>query len=261
METFELKSILEIDAVLETSDLDKCCRASLLNTEQENFNIIEKIVYDLAMNYFHEKNIIYNKDDYYIEFWCKSNGNWNIFNYLHPLHYDKDEYIYRSSNKMVHPIVATITYLNDNNCPTIITNINIEEEQSGNFQKNPELILSIPKKLKHVRFNSSYKHGAINIFNTGKPTNIKRQALMFNIWNIKPMGIQYYENNENKIYNKKNNLFDIIKINNKIYNNTTLTNEIMKEIIYRKKNIKLIINELIANNNISIVDMNTTIIK
>ena len=80
METFELKSILEIDAVLETSDLDKCCRASLLNTEQENFNIIEKIVYDLAMNYFHEKNIIYNKDDYYIEFWCKSNGNWNIFN-------------------------------------------------------------------------------------------------------------------------------------------------------------------------------------
>ena len=260
MKSFKINTILNINELFNTIDLNKCRVSYLLNTEQDNFDIIEKIVYDLAMIYFKNNDLIYDKNKYFIEFWYKYNAGWNIHNYLHPMHYDKDEEMLRNNNKIIHPLIATVTYLSNNNCPTIILNVTNNEEKNNIFQKSPELILSFPINLKHIQFNGTYKHGAINIFNNEISINDTRNALMFNIWDNKPLNANYYESIKNKIYKKNDHFFNLEKIDNTIYSNTTLTNEIIKEIIYKKKNIKTIINDLFKDNNINTEDLNTIII-
>ena len=90
----------------------------LLDFSKENLSLYEKFVYDTAMFHFKRLNIEVT-DSHYIEFWCK-----NKFD-THRLHVDCDEYQKKHNMKYIHPLLSCVTYLNDNQCPTIITNVDI----------------------------------------------------------------------------------------------------------------------------------------
>ena len=65
----------------------------LLNTDQFNFDLLEKYIYDIAMFHFERLNIKYNKDINYIEFWYK-----NKVNLDNNFHFICDEYERKINN-------------------------------------------------------------------------------------------------------------------------------------------------------------------
>lgn len=158
----------------------------LLNTNNSQFNLLEKCVYDLAMYHFLDLGIQWNdfKNNYFIEFWWKTNSN-NT-----KLHVDCDEYE-KKQNNMVHPLRSLVTYFNDNDIPTIITNINFEQYKYKQIPDKKKIIISFPKKNKHITFNGSMFHGVCNLLNTD---DTKRYMLAINIWNKKPSYVPYYDN-------------------------------------------------------------------
>ena len=97
---------------------------NILNTNQTVFTLVEKIIYELAMFHFKRLNIEYDPNRYFIEYWWKSYtfSTDKVFksNQLHSFHSDKDEYAYRATKKLIHPFLATVTYLNDSLFPTLI---------------------------------------------------------------------------------------------------------------------------------------------
>jgi hypothetical protein len=86
----------------------------ILNANKVMFTIVEKIIYELAMFHFKRLNIEYDPNRYFIEYWWKNkkiNTN-ETTNEIHGFHSDKDEDLYEN-NKLIHPFLATVTYLND----------------------------------------------------------------------------------------------------------------------------------------------------
>lgn len=208
-------------------DLILGSKTLLLNTNKSNFNIIEKIVYELAMFHFNRLGIEYNSNDYFIEFWSKNEKiSDNIL--LHNFHTDKDEHLFRDKRCLLHPILSTVTYINDNNIPTVITN---RKQFNDKMDLEKNVILSFPNKFKHISFNGMYMHGVVNILNDININN--RKTLMINLWKInKPTNVSYYlddsiKNNfnlENKI------ILDVIENNNFIShpldNNKNIINDL-----------------------------------
>lgn len=161
----------------------ECNGTFLLNTKNK-FNLLEKMVYDLAMFHFKDLNILYN-EDYYIEFWWKNVAVDN------KLHIDCDEYE-RKHNNYCYPIRSCVTYLNDHDLPTIITNIDFEQYKYKQTPEIKEIILSFPIKNKHISFDGTKYHGVCNILNVD--TNSPRYILAINLWDRKPNYLPYYDN-------------------------------------------------------------------
>jgi len=159
----------------------------LLNTDKNiSENIIEKIVYDLSV--FHLERLKLNIDfsRYKIEFWWKNNHVNNNNNIIHGLHSDKDEILMRSQKKIISPLLSTITYLNDSIYPTLLTSTSQKDEI--NLKKG--VVLSFPKKMKHVSFNGANYHGVFNIYDKNIIEKENRKTLMINIWDSHtPLGI------------------------------------------------------------------------
>ena len=246
---------IEIINIIEEKTLNN---SKLLNTDKDCFNIIEKYVYDLAMIHFNRLNIEYDREKYFIEFWCKNNGGANN-GYNHIFHVDKDEKLFRNNKILIYPTLSTITYLNDNVHPTIITDIKTNNMSVPIIKddNNIDFCLSFPKKLKHIYFDGSNYHGSINISNDVSKMG-KRYTLMFNIWNSKPSDIKYYNStriNENK-YNKIDNIFNFVEHDKKIYNinSKNITNEFYKMLFIKRVNINFFINNFFKSNNIILKD-------
>ena len=160
----------------------------LLNTKT-TMSVIEKFVFDLAMYHFKRLNIEYD-DNKYIEFWFK-NDKKNSKN----LHIDCDEYA-RNINKDKPydvPFLSCLTYFNNNDIsPTIMTNIDKEHYHNKDLE-NGEIVLSFPKKMKHICFNGGkYYHGNINISNSNNPD---RKLLVLNLWDKRPSHVPYFDYN------------------------------------------------------------------
>lgn len=206
------------------------------------YNILEKFIYDISV--FHLKKLGISLDDnYYIEFWCRTH-NKNEYT-LHNFHSDKDEEYFKITNQIEPPILSTVTYLNDSYYPTAITNI---PNHLGNFTKvtNKNILLSFPKKLKHISFDGKYIHGVFNVFKNIEDTNNlsknPRQTLMINYWKKKPVNVDYYHDNNNNNIKIENMNGDLnFTNNNKIVNTTTNKNTIIETII------KNFVNENISN--------------
>ena len=197
----------------------------LLNTNNECMNILEKIVYEIAILHFKRLNIIYDTEKYFIEFWWKNKLSIN-----NKLHIDCDEYERKYNNTIYYPLCSTVTYFNDNDFPTLITNVNYEDYT---YKKNPcekEIIISIPNSGKHIVFDSKYYHGECNITGTSN-FNANRYILAVNLWNRKPSYIPYYDNlnyvnyflkniskniDEYFKYNINSNVIDFIQCNENI---------------------------------------------
>ena len=170
----------------------------LLDKNKSEYDLVEKIVYDLSEHYLKKLNEN-TTDIYYIEFWWKYEDI-NLINnkIIHHFHADKDEFLFQTKNELIYPFLSTITYLNDTDYPTIITDKKFHELYKINTNSK-RLILSFGKKLKHVCFNGMYYHGVLDLINKETTNNIHikpRMTLMFNIWkNHKPNNVDFYSNN------------------------------------------------------------------
>jgi len=161
----------------------------LLNTNKSNYSVIEKFVYEIAIFHFNRLNINFD-DNKYIEFWFKNNSSLDGNSF----HFDCDEYDKDVNNpeKLLLPILSCVVYFNDNEIPTIITNIDKDTYKNKKFSENNTLVLSYPKYMKHITFDGGNNfHGISNFFENN---NEKRDILAINLWDRKPLYIPYYDN-------------------------------------------------------------------
>jgi len=239
--------------------IDNCSKslinknAFLLDLNKIEFNLIEKIVYDLSV--FHLKNMNINiLDNINIEFWFKTTGTYSVH-----FHTDKDDNSMNLRGISPTPLFTSLLYLTNNYNPTLITNIDENSYKYKNFlNENSNLFLFFPKKMKNLLFNPSFYHSELDIFdNLNKNKN--RNVLVINVWkNYIPLELQFYENIEKDIYKKEKNIINIKK--NDIIKNINIENEIIlnniffTELLYNKSKkyhfiIKNILEKYINNEN------------
>jgi hypothetical protein len=175
--SWDLEFKNEID-ILNEINLFKINIKYLLDVEKENFNIIEELVYELSK--FHLEKINLNEKDVFIEF-CIEN-----------LKKNKIDINYCNNNEeLIAPLVSTITYINKNNIPDILINIDLESYKFKNINNATTLGFSFPKFLKHISFEGSkFFNGISDIFNE----NVERLTLKVNIWKTKPANVDIYMN-------------------------------------------------------------------
>jgi hypothetical protein len=135
-------------------------------------NNIEKYILDTFDNYFPDLD---SKKICGFEWWVHDEETIETVS----LHFDCDEYKRLTEYKIVSPLASTITYLNDNLSPTIITNI----ETIGDMEYEPkypsEIVYSFPGEGKFIIFDPKYLHGVMK----GKS---KRLTLLYNVWEYRP---------------------------------------------------------------------------
>jgi hypothetical protein len=193
----------------------------LLDVTKSKYTLLEKYVYDIAM--FHLKrlqnceNSISEDDDinnktYFVEFWVKDKYQTSA------LHVDCDEYLKKEQLEYNYPLLSSVTYLNDSNVPTVITNIDMDRFMYKEFEKDLKLFFSFPKKGKQITFDGKYYHGSAFLedeIGTDGVKNKDRYIIAVNLWDKNPTNVEYYnyinfDNNEqssNMILNNKNIFF------------------------------------------------------
>lgn len=154
----------------------------LLNLDQEEFDILEKYIYDIAVFHFKRLNIDIS-NDYYVEFWCKDKFQ------THVLHVDCDE-VEKLNSNYIYPLISCVTYFNNNNYPTIITDIEHEDYLFKDFEHKKRIFFSFPEKYKQITFNGKYYHGSSKLSEFSD--NEDRFIIAINLWNKKPTSIEYY---------------------------------------------------------------------
>jgi len=166
----------------------------LLDLTKSNYSLVEKYVYDSAMFHFARLNIS-DMENHFVEFWCKSKFD------THTLHIDCDEKLKKTSGKYEYPLLSCMTYFNDvPNSPTIITNVDLECYKYKEFEEQTEIVLSIPIRNKQITFDGHFYHGITTLseVDTGADADRsdERYILAINLWNKKPIDVEYYLPNE-----------------------------------------------------------------
>jgi hypothetical protein len=195
----------------------------LLDKTKNEYSFVEKTVYDISKFHLDRLNIDINREDIYISFWFKTFFQCSNCRDLHfdSFAYGDDSGFKTSKNTS---FLSIITYLTDNENPTIITNISEEVIENKKYLENPSLCFSFPKKYKQISFNGGkYIHGEIPLFE--KTSNELREMLVITFTNnSKPLHVPYYnepiffyhnfENNRVKFTENTYNIHDsIISIN------------------------------------------------
>ena len=170
----------------------------LLDLRKSNYSLLEKYVYDSAMFHFARLNIS-DMENHFVEFWCKSKFD------THTLHIDCDEKLKKISGKYEYPLLSCMTYFNDvPNSPTIITNVDLECYKYKEFEEQTEIVLSIPIRNKQITFDGHFYHGSTMLSevdagadaDTYTDRSGERYILAINLWNKKPIDVEYYLPNE-----------------------------------------------------------------
>jgi hypothetical protein len=239
----------EIDVTSEISEMiydhftnEFIQKTKLLNTNQDNFNLLEKYVYDISMFHFNRLNIEYNSDMHYIEFWCKTNVQLNNF------HFDCDENERDMENNFIYPLLSNIIYLNDSIYPTVITDINLEKYKYKEFQNEKNIMIVFPKKNKHITFDGSKRHGVSSIFEEDN-INGSRYIIAINLWDRKPTNVEYYQKQQiEKTYDNNMQLVNITPCNqveNVIFIKNLLNNDFFEKLFYKNKNMCSVFSDLL----------------
>jgi hypothetical protein len=239
----------EIDVTSEISEMiydhftnEFIQKTKLLNTNQDNFNLLEKYVYDISMFHFNRLNIEYNSDMHYIEFWCKTNVQLNNF------HFDCDENERNMENNFIYPLLSNIIYLNDSIYPTVITDINLEKYKYKEFQNEKNIMIVFPKKNKHITFDGSKRHGVSSIFEEDN-INGSRYIIAINLWDRKPTNVKYYQKQQiEKTYDNNMQLVNITpckQVENVIFTKDLLNNDFFENLFYKNKNMCSVFSDLL----------------
>ncbi len=223
----------------------------LLDTSKKEFDLIEKVVYDIAMFHFNRLNIDFNSNAYFIEFWFKNiisqNEEDNSMN-INTFHCDCDENERKLNKKLYYPLLSCVNYFNDNKFPTLLTDINFDNYKFKTFENKNNIQLIFPNKNKQLTFNGKTFHGVIDIFNQFNQFNIDakfdRYMLAINLWNKKPLHIEFYNNiNANNYHFSKDSIIVKIKPNN-LFKNINFNENIFdfnfyEQMLYNKKQFKM----------------------
>jgi hypothetical protein len=204
-------------------------RLFLLDTSKTNFELIEKVVYEIAMFHFEILNINFDPNEHFIEFWFKnsifknkSDSSMNI----NTFHYDCDENERKLNNKQFKPLLSCVNYFNDNEFPLLLTEIDLEEYKFKKFENKNNIQIIFPKKNKQFTFDGTKYHGVVDIFNKlnddDSDDNFERYMLAVNLWNKKPLNIDYYENTSNSEFSKEDKIV------------TIESNNLIKELVLEK---------------------------
>ena len=143
-------------------------RLFLLDTSKTNFELIEKVVYEIAMFHFNRLNINFDPNEHFIEFWLKNTICKNSDNYAHNInsfHYDCDENERQMNNKQFKPLMSSVNYFNDNDFPLLLTEIDLEDYKFKKFENKNNIQIIFPKKNKQFTFDGTKYHGVVDIFN------------------------------------------------------------------------------------------------
>jgi hypothetical protein len=220
---------------------------SLLNLlkSKNEYSSIEQIVYNIALFHFNRLNLTLDNSTF-VEFWFKSVPDTDNF------HLDCDEFIKSTQNKYVHPLLSCVTYLNDHNCPTILTDIDYDTYKYKDFEDQTSLFLSFPRFGKHITFEPNKFHGISNVFNNDNYKN-DRYMLAINLWDKQPENIPYFDANTNE-QNINVIVTNISKIDNPfetiIVSKTTINFDFFERLLYHKENnLFLRFEEFILQNN------------
>ena len=246
----------------------------LLDLTKPAYSLIEKYVYDSAMFHFARLNIS-DMENHFVEFWCKSRFD------THALHLDCDEKLKKTSGKYEYPLLSCVTYFNDvPNSPTIITNVDLECYKYKEFEEQTEIVLSIPIRNKQITFDGHFYHGStmLSEVDTGADADRSdehesdgRYILVINLWNKKPIDVEYYVPNEHRIdmtsdaagsgtmFQNDVRLINISATDSKIgsinVSNDIINYNLFNDILYNKKKeachvFNEIIQKWIADNNV-----------
>lgn len=213
--------------------------AYILDKEKEKFDFIEKLVYDLSKFHLRNINIDVDKSDIVVEFWFKTSGSYDRI-----MHTDGDDNAISMGKLCPVPLMSQLLYFNDNNNPTLVTNIDEESYKYKQFtDENKNLFLVFPKKMRNIIFNGGYFHSEINIFNEIDNNTDLRNVLVVDIWhNYNPIGLPLYNskkykshtyhiNEESNYLFKKNSIVKHIPLDDSILNNNFFS-----EILYNRNN-------------------------
>lgn len=239
-------------------------RLFLLDTSKTNFELIEKVVYEIAMFHFNRLNINFDPNEHFIEFWFKniiSKNDDKNSNNINSFHYDCDEYERENNNKQFKPLMSSVNYFNDNDFPLLLTEIDLEEYKFKKFENKTNIQIIFPKKNKQITFDGTKYHGVVDIFNKindDTDTEFERYMLAINLWNRKPLNIKYYENTSNAEFSKEDKIVTIES--NNVIKELVLEKNVLdfgfyEKMLYDKKNFtipqeisELVKNEMTINN-------------
>lgn len=244
----------------------------LLDLTKKTYTPYEKFIYDSALFHFNRLNIKIT-ENHYVEFWCKATFE------THRLHVDCDEYEKRVNNNYIYPLLSCISYFNDNDSPTIITNVDLENYKYKEFETQTELFFSLPKCNKQVTFNGSKYHGSCKLSKSLENEKESRYIIAINLWERKPTNVEYYipDNDDNELYSRDVSIVDIVStigeiktinvckniinyslFENMLYSNKTDTFYIFKDFIEKEKekekysSFKIVLDLTIEKNKIEI---------
>ena len=161
-----------------THYFDKINPTYLLKTKNDEFNILEKVVYDIALYQLSQLDIEFDPNIHYIEFGVHKKGD-QIFKINTSM----------SKGNPITPFFSSIIYLTENNKDfkdnMVFTNIDSEKYMYKEFGEDTSFYISFPKKCQQIIFDGSIYYYASNLLN-----NI---TLSVNIWNIFPNRITYFD--------------------------------------------------------------------
>jgi hypothetical protein len=257
-------------------------RLFLLDTCKSDFDLMEKVVYEIAMFHFKRLNVNFDPNEYYVEFWFKniiSKNDNKYSNNINSFHYDCDENEREINNKQFKPLMSCVSYFNDNEFPLLLTEIDLEEYKFKKFENKNNINIIFPKTNKQITFDGTKYHGVVDIFNKLNETdndenNFERYMLAVNLWNKKPLNINYYtplniyngkflsvpqdvhrckNNSETENVFSKNNKIITIEANNVtkdlLLEKNVLDFDFYEKMLYNKKNFTIPkeITELVKN--------------
>ena len=123
-------------------------KTRLLDLTKTKYSKIEKYVYDIAIYHFNKLKININiNSNYFVEFWIKSKFD------TYKLHVDCDENLKNSNLDYDYPLLSCLTYFNETNTPTIITNVDMDKYIYKKFNKETSIFFSFPKINKQITYN------------------------------------------------------------------------------------------------------------
>jgi hypothetical protein len=211
--------------------------AYILNHCKTDFNLIEKYVYDIVNFHLNRMKIVFDTN-ISVEFWFKSRKV-----YGSNIHTDSDDLSVNNKHLSKKPFLSCLTYFDNNNDPTIITNIDNNAYKFKNITDNT-LCFSFPTRMKHIVFNGGkYYHCEGSVFDDNE--HDERCILVIDVWyNHIPVNLEYYDSKKHSTYTT-NDIFKrddcILHFNNQNQNikkievtDDILNSNIFEEILYKK---------------------------
>ena len=224
-------------------------KSLLLDLKKTKFNCLERFMYESAM--FHNKQLHTNDSPtFFVEFSCKNNFD------THRLHVNYDEYE-KTTGTYVCPLQSCICYFTKSDCPTIITNIDMDNYLYKEFDTQNEVFLSFPEVDKQITFDGKFFHGSTSL--TENDVFLDVYIIAINIWNTQPTNVEYYKGDNESEHEPIILSFEEDKnIDKIIVKNNMINTELFENLLYRGDKTAMYEFKKLVNQNIRAYRFTTT---